>query len=91
MRENSIEWITGEDVAGVTLTQQKYKTIVKRYAEKHPDKVQIVADNDDGSMFAHVALEYIRILKPKTGRPMTDEQKAEFRQRMIERRGNKNG
>ena len=86
MRENSIEWITGEDVAGVTLTQQKYKSAVKRYAEKYPDKVQIVAENDDGSMFAHMALEYVRILRPKTGKARTDEEIAEFRQRMADYR-----
>ena len=42
MRENAIEWITGEKVATVTLSQQGFINRVLKVAEADPDAVKII-------------------------------------------------
>ena len=59
--ENIIEWLSGDDRVALTLDQQKYVNKVKKLAEKHPDLVDIVAENDDGSLYATMPLSAIKI------------------------------
>lgn len=77
-KENVIEWINGQDRVTVTLSQGKYINKVKTLAAK-TDEVQILAENDDGSIYAHLPLKYIKISPP---RQMTDEQKEKARERL---------
>lgn len=73
MNEFSIEWIKGRDYAGVTVPSgTALKSKLLRLAEKNPDDVQIVAENEDGSMFAHVPVNYVKISPP---RKISEEQK----------------
>lgn len=62
MNEFAIEWIKGGNYAGVTAPSgTALKSKLFRLAEKNPDDVQIVAENEDGSIFAHVPVRYIKI------------------------------
>lgn len=63
--ENCIEWLTNEDVVSVTFSQRKFKNKIKKLAEKYPDEVKIIAENKDGSIFAHIPLSWIKISRPK--------------------------
>lgn len=49
-----------------------------RLARDRPDEVQIVAENKDGSILAHIQLAWMRIV-PKNQMEYTDEQKAVMR------------
>lgn len=60
-RENVIEWCNGDDTISVTLNQVKFITRVRKLAEKYPDKVQILAENKDGSIFAHLPLKSLKL------------------------------
>lgn len=57
MNENVIEWIRGDKVAGVTLTSGRLANKVKKLAETRED-VEIVAQNKDGSIFAHIPVSW---------------------------------
>lgn len=73
MDEFAIEWIKGAEYASVTVpsgTALKSKLI--RLAEEHPDEVKIMAENKDGSLYAHIPVKYIKISPPKK---VSDEQK----------------
>lgn len=73
MNEFVIEWIKGDEYAGVTVpsgTALKSKLI--RLANQNPDEVKIMTENEDGSLFVHVPVNYIKISPP---RKMSDEQK----------------
>lgn len=73
MNEFAIEWVKGAEYAGVTVplgTALKLKLL--RLAEEYPDDVKIMAENDDGFIFAHIPVRYIKISPPKK---MSDEQK----------------
>lgn len=59
--ENVIEFIKDEARATVTFSQGRYKTRIKQLAESHPEECEIVAENQDGSLCAHIPVKWIRI------------------------------
>ena len=63
--ENAIEFMTNGTKATLTFSQGRYKSVIRKLSEKHPDDCQIIADNDDGSLCAHVPGAWIRISPPK--------------------------
>ena len=71
LNENFIEWLTGDDVVAVTFSQKKYINRFKALAEEYPDKIDII-ENQDGSVFGHIPLSWLRISKP---REISDEQR----------------
>ena len=65
-QENVIEWLRGDKEVTVTFANRtKFNTKVRKLAEKYPDKVEIVADNRDGSIVAHLPLNWIKVAKPR--------------------------
>ena len=78
LRENVIEWIDGMDTVSVTFTQRKYINKIKKLAQKH-DEVDIVKENEDGTLFAHVPLSYIKISAPRF---MSEEQRRQAGERL---------
>lgn len=82
VRENVIEFLLNQKVMAVTLTQRKLANRVKEYAEKYPDEVRIVKENDDGSIFAKMPTRYLRIVRPSEGRTLTEEEKEASRKRL---------
>ena len=82
INENVIEWLRGDKVAAVTApSSSKLKGMITRLNTKYPDEVEILATNQDGSIFAHVPVDYVVIRKPKQMN-YTDEQRAELSERM---------
>lgn len=61
LQENLIEWITGSKVATVTFSQKKYINRIKKMAEKYPESVIIEAENDDGSVTAHIPIKAVHL------------------------------
>ena len=61
LTENLIEWITGSDTATVTFSQKKYINRVRKMLQKYPSMGEIVAENEDGSVTAHISLRMVHI------------------------------
>ena len=78
-RENAIEWINGQNRVTVTLSQGRYISKVKKLAMKFPDEVQIVKENEDGTILAHIPLNYIKI--NRASRDLTEEEREELAER----------
>jgi len=74
IQENAIEWYSGDERVCASFTQKKYINKLLRYAKTHKE-VDIVAQNDDGSLCVHVPLSWIKISPPKKGREFTEEEK----------------
>lgn len=73
MNESCIEWIKGNDYAGVTVPSgTALKNKLLRYAEERPDEVKLIVENDDGSAFFHIPVNYVKVSPP---RKVSDEQK----------------
>lgn len=81
-KENNIEWLNGQDRVTVSFSQGKFINKVKKLAESHPE-VEIVAENYDGTITAHLPLKYIKISAPRV---MTEEQKEAARERLLQMR-----
>ena len=77
--ENAIEFMTNGSRATLTFSQGRYKSVIRKLAEKHPEECQIIADNEDGSICAHVPVAWIRISPPKQ---YTEEQRQQMRERL---------
>ena len=73
MSEFCIEWIKGNDYAGVTVPSgTALKSKLLRYAEERPDEVKVMAVNNDGSAFFHIPISYVKVSPP---RKVSEEQK----------------
>lgn len=88
-QDNCLEWITGQKKASVTFSQRKYVTKLKKYAEKYPEEIKVIAENNDGSICAHVPLSWVKFSPPRKGREMSDEEKAAVAERLLEARKKK--
>ena len=66
MNEFCIEWIKGNDYAGVTVPSgTALKSKLMRYAEERPDEVKLMSENKDGSAFFHIPVSYVKISPPR--------------------------
>ena len=79
LRENTIEWVNGQERVTVTLSQGRYISKVKRLAEKFPEEVEIVKINEDGTILVHIPLSYIKI--NRASRDLTEEEREELSER----------
>lgn len=59
--ENVIEFLKDGKTATLSLSQGRYKTRIRELTQSHPEECEIVAENKDGSMCAHVPVDWIRI------------------------------
>lgn len=80
MTENVIEWTRNSPMATVTFCQGKYITKIRKLAERFPDECEIVAENEDGSILAHIPTKWIKINNPR--REISDEEREELAERM---------
>ena len=91
--ENCIEFLSGERSAVVSFTNKKHINRIKKLYEERKDDFKYFHENTDGSICAKLPLKWIKINSgSKTGRVMTEEQKAAARVRLANARnkiGNK--
>lgn len=90
MRENCIEWIEGDKRATVTTYRKSFIKKLKAISEESPEEVQIIKENKDGSICAHIPLYYLKI-SPKKKVVYTEEQRQEIRDRLQRAREEKCG
>lgn len=61
VKENVIEWITGDDYISCTFTQKKYINKVRKLRDKRMDLVPIFIENSDGSIYCHLPLKALKL------------------------------
>lgn len=79
VNECATNFIKGEKVASVTAAAgTKWNNRLRKWAEEFPEAVQILAVNEDGSVFAHFPSKFVKLERPveREGRKLTDEEKA---------------
>ena len=89
MSEFCIEWIKGNDYAGVTVPSgTALKSKLMRYAQERPDEVKLMAENKDGSAFFHIPISYVKVSPPRKVSEAQREAAGErFRKMWEEKRG----
>lgn len=84
MEENVIEWFNNSKEVSITASQRKLINRIEKLKAENPDEV-VVIRNQDGSIFAKLPVNWVKIKKPSK-RELTDEERKEmaelFRQRM---------
>ncbi len=55
--ENGIEFIKDAKTATVQFCQGRYKSRIKKLAAERPEKCEILAENKDGTLLAHIPVE----------------------------------
>ena len=67
MDEFCIEWTKGDKYAGVTAPgNSRLKGAVLQLNRDHPEDVEKLVENADGSIYAWIPVEYIKIRRPPT-------------------------
>ena len=79
-QENVIEWIKNNHTATCAFTQIKYVNKIRDLAKRFPDKVEIIAENPDGSIVAHIPVRAVKLQIVE--RELTDEQREILSERM---------
>lgn len=87
--DNVFEWFTGDKIAVVTFSQKKWINKIKKYSKEYPDDVQIVVENEDGSVVCKVPVSWFKMSPPRKGRELTEEEKIVVINRLKEARENK--
>lgn len=69
LKENVIEWYTGEDTVTATFSQKKFINRMRRMSQTHGKLVVITHENPDGSIVCKFPLKaiHITIYNTKTG------------------------
>ena len=82
VNENVIEFLKDSEKATVTFSQGRYKTRIRTLAKQRPGECQIVAENKDGSLCAHIPTSWVKIIPT---RELSDEQRQEIGERLNRR------
>ena len=77
--ENVIEFMKDSGRAAVSFSQGRYKTRIKKLAAERPEECEIVAENKDGSLCAHIPVAWIKI---NPTQQITEEQREIMAERM---------
>lgn len=62
--ENVMEFTKDSDRATVSFSQGRYITKIKKLATERPNECEIVAENKDGSICAHIPVSWVKIAPP---------------------------
>ena len=90
MRENCIEWIEGDSRITITTYHRKLINKILAISKENPSEVEIIKQNQDGSICVHAPLSYLQI-SPKRTHNTSEEKKQELRERLARMREAKCG
>lgn len=79
--ETVVEFYDENNHLTVSTGKRKYINKIKKYAEKYPELVSFV-ENQDGSICATMPIEWFKFPSPKKTKELTDEQRAELAERV---------
>lgn len=82
-RENAIEWLEGQKTITLTLSSMRLKNKIRKLQDEYPEEVQIVHENEDGTILAKIPLNYLKIYRnPDVTRVLTEEDKEALRENL---------
>ena len=62
--KNVIEFVKDSERAAVAFCQGRYKSRIKKLAAERPEECEILAENKDGTLLAHIPVEWVKISPP---------------------------
>lgn len=79
--ETCFEHIAGTDYCSAFCAEYWSKKLVRDMIEEHPDEVEVVHENDDGSFLARIPFKCMKYVRWPSKREMTDEQREALKER----------
>ena len=92
IKEMNLNWVNVDDVVSVTAYSRKMIKQLEKIYEQHPDEVEIINVNDDGTWYAYIPRKYVHVSicdRSRSKREMSDEQKAAVADRLKKAREEK--
>ncbi|MGI6068861.1 MAG: hypothetical protein ACOYBE_00340 [Blautia sp.] len=77
--ENAIEFTKDSDRATVSFSQGRYIGRIRKLAAARPEECEIMTENKDGSICAHIPVNWVKISPPKK---YTEEQRQKMAVRL---------
>ena len=87
LQENAIEWITGDDYIGVTVTQERYKNWLRKMHDDRPERFEAFREDENGYIWAKIPATWLRLTVPKS-ETLSEEQLEVLRARARNMRSN---
>lgn len=81
MAETVFEHLDGNGTWTVSTDERTWKNRLVKLAEQHPDEVECVVVNRDGSVMFHIPASWVKV-KPPRKVEMTEERRQELADRM---------
>lgn len=83
VKENAIEWLSGQDLVTVTAYRGRIQNRILKLAETYPEEtwVKIPPERNNGFMVAQIPLAWIKIGPPRRVE-LTEERRAEMAERL---------
>ena len=86
--ENGIEFLKDSKTATVQFCQGRYKSRIKKLAAERPEDCEILAENTDGTLLAHIPVEWVKIIPPRQLSEEEKQKRAEAMRRNVFQKGN---
>lgn len=81
VKENVIEFLLNQKIMTLTLTQRKLVNKVMDLANEWPEEVKVLHINEDGSIYAQMPTNYLKLNRPFR-RELTEEEKERNRENL---------
>lgn len=81
VKENVIEFLLNQKIMTLTLTQRKLVNKVMDLANEWPEEVKVLHTNEDGSIYAQMPTNYLKLNRPFR-RELTEEEKERNRENL---------
>jgi len=90
LRETAVDHVEGEGYITYFVAEKKWLNKLKKQMEKYPGEIQVVRQNNDGSLVVHLPYSWFRAPAPKAKRgPMSADDRARAVERLIAARKQK--
>ena len=82
MTETSVLRCSDQPYCQYGTNEIKLVNQLRKYAKDYPDQVQIIKENEDGYVYAHVPYDWFKNIRPPVKRNLTEEQREAARERL---------
>ena len=89
IHETVYEHMSGNPTFTVTAEERWSCGMIRRLSEKYPEEVKIIAQNQDGSILAHLPFEWMRIVPKRKLGPLSEERRLANVERLARYRASK--
>lgn len=86
MTETSILRCSDQAYCQYGTNEIKLVNQLRKYAKEYPNEVQIIKENEDGYVYAHVPYNWFKGIRPPVKRHLSDEQREAAKERLIRAR-----